>query len=118
MNRSGFLQLIKSVIIKQVVWPDVVPEGETIPAASYSHIVGGGSRLLDGKKVNEWDTWRVIASGKNRGQCDEIISLLKTLDNTKDNNFKNIFVISEQSVPSEPDDSVFSAFVDFRTFDG
>ena len=117
MNRPAFLQLIESVITNQEVFIDILPEDESVPACTYSHIVSGGSRLLNGEKTNEWDTWRVRIIGNNRAECDASIELLKPLDNTRSADFKRILVTTAQGVPSLPDDDYVSSFVDFKTFD-
>jgi hypothetical protein len=117
MNRPAFLRLIESVITNQIVFVDILPEDESVPACTYSHIVGGGSRLLNGVKVNEFDTWRVRVIGNNRTECDAAIRLLKPLDNTRSAEFKRILVTTVQGVPSLPDDDYVSSFIDFKTFD-
>jgi hypothetical protein len=117
MNRPAFVALIESVLTNQLLWVDTVPEDETIPALTYNHVAGNGTRLLNGKKVNNWDTWRVRVVGRNRSECDGIVELLKPLDNTKSSEFRTVFVQSVQAVPSLPDDENESTFVDFKTFD-
>lgn len=117
MNRPAFLQLIESVITNQEVFIDILPEDEPVPACTYSHIVSGGSRLLNGVKTNEFDTWRVRVIGNNRAECDASTGLLKSLDNTRTADFKRILVTTVQGVPSLPDDDYVSSFVDFKTFD-
>lgn len=116
MDRPSFFKLIDGALPLIIVYPDVIPEGVKMPSASYSHITGNGSRILNGEKVNQWDTWRVIISGESRGDCDKAIALLKKLDNTKNQNFKNIFIQVIQDIPSLPDDDLHSSFVDFKTY--
>lgn len=114
MNRVGFKELIETVANGKKVWIDVVPEKRPLPAFTYSHITGGGSRILSGKRVNQWDTWRVRVIGTDRYQTDAMINDLKGLDNSSSEHFKNVFIDTIQAVPSEPDDKTVSSFVDFR----
>lgn len=116
MNKPAFAALIESVTNK-TLWPDAIPEGEAIPALVYNHVAGDGTRLLSGKKVGRWDTWRVRVVGSNRDECDDMAEKLQLLDNTGNDNFKRVFVGSTQAVPSMPDDVYTSMLVDFKTFD-
>jgi len=117
MNRVGFRALILSVLDNEKVYIDTLPEKKPTPALTYSHITGNASRILSGKRVNSWDTWRVRIIGTDRAKNDAIIDKLMTLDNTNDSNFKNVFVETIQAVPSDPDDKYVSSFIDFRTYD-
>ncbi len=119
MNRVAFFNLINAATGTGVkVWEDFIPEKQKLPACSYKHIADGGSRVLNGKRVGEWDTWRVTITGKSRTDYDAIMTTLKGLDNTKAVGFKNIFVMVARDVPANPDDKIRSGFIDPRVYNG
>lgn len=117
MNRPAFVELIESAIGDIQLWVDTVPEEEEIPALTYTHITDGGTRLLNGKMTGTWDTWRVRVVGKNRADSDDVIAMLKALDNTSNDNFQRVTIRSIQAVPSQPEDIYVSSLLDFKTFD-
>tara|TARA_R110002049_G_scaffold81910_3_gene208305 strand:+ start:1836 stop:2189 length:354 start_codon:yes stop_codon:yes gene_type:complete len=117
MNRPAFVRLLQSVIVDQQIWIDVVPEEEAYPALTYTHVAGDGTRLLNGDKVNRWDTWRVRIIGKSRAECDAIVALLEPLDNSRSDDFRRVMIKSSQGVPSSPNDEYVSSFVDFKTYE-
>lgn len=119
MNESAFKNLITSTITSDVkVWADFVPEQREKPAISYSHITSGSSRALNGNKINAWDSWRILAVGEfATSQSQELIDELRLMDNTSNDDFKNVFVISEGGIPVLPDDKIKASFIDVRTYD-
>lgn len=117
MNSTAFRSAILSVV-SVPVWEDFIPEKKPKPAVSYSHISNGGSRVLNGKKVSEWDTWRIVITvDKSNDIRDSIIDQISGLDNTTNPDFKRMFVLNEQKIPSQPEDDFKAAMIDFRVYD-
>ena len=117
MNESGFKNLLSSVSGSVTVWTDFVPEKRPLPAIAYTHITNSGERLLKGSRYGLRDTWRVMVVAKTRSEYKAIIDAIKDLDNTSSEDFKNIFVISDGGIPSQPEDKAKVAYIDLRTYD-
>lgn len=115
MNNIGMTALLKTKVNN--VWADFVPEGKPLPAVSFTHVANGADRILKGKKVGEWDTWRVIVQCKNSKDRDTTADLLKELDNTNSIHFKNVFVVSAGNLQAMPNDKLRNAYVDLRTYE-
>ena len=115
MNTTGLKALLKTK--HNNIWSDFIPERKPLPAIAYSHITSGGSRLLKGTRTGLFDTWRILVVAKTSLECQNIITALKTLDNTNDDNFKNIFVVADGKITTDPSDKTRTFFIDIKTYD-
>lgn len=117
MNRIGLRELLVNTLGAGIdVYPDYVPEGQNVPAVAYTHISNGSTRTVKGNSVGNYDTWRISVVGNSRAECDTVVTTLKNLDNTKDDNFQNVFVLFDGDVPVSPDDAFRYSFVDIKTY--
>ena len=114
MNTIGFTALLKTKATR--VYADFVPEKKTLPAVSYTHIANGGDRILEGSRSGLWDTWRVMIVGSSRGDSEDLLALIKTLDNTSTAAFPNVLVLADGNITASPDDKIRTAFVDIKTY--
>ena len=116
MNGIAFKNLIASVSGTVKVYPDFIPEKNSLPAIQYTHIAEGSSRVLSGNKSGVWNTWRVIAVGNNNAERTALFESLQALDNSKNEDFSNVFIIAQSNLPYTPEDKTRSLFVDIKTY--
>mgnify|MGYP000625086044 CR=1 FL=1 len=117
MNRDGIRALILDTLNNDIkVYPDYVPERKPLPAITYTHIANNSDRRLDGDKTGGRDSYRIRVISESRSEGDAIIDQLQSMDNTSNDNFKNIFVLTVTDNIADPDDRTFMAFVDIQVF--
>ena len=114
MNIRG----VKALLLTKTtnVWSDFLPEKKPKPAVVFTHIANGGSRGMSGGRERLFDTWRIMVIATSKAQCQTLANSIKQVDNTNDLNFKNIFVLADGSIPSQPDDKTHSFYVDIKTY--
>ena len=118
MNDDIFYSMLNSLLDCEV-YRGYIPESELLPAVSFVDIAHPFSRLLDGEKVSQFDTWRVTVLSTDSDQMKTIVNQLETLDNTSTDEFQRVFVIYGNSVEdSDGKQDYQRTTLDLRTYKG
>lgn len=117
MNTIGMNQTLVDVLSEKDVYPDYVPEGVDLPAVAYTHVSNSGGRLVSGVRMGVTDTWRINVVAEDADQLKTFMDKVIGLDNSGNEYFQRIFVLTYRVIPTEPEDDLFYGFVDFRTYD-
>lgn len=99
------------------VYPDLVPEGASLPAVSYTHIGLKSERVLSGKKTGFANSWRVSISATSINELVTVYNQISGLDNQSIGGYRRIFTSYQEIASKESGIEVRQAFIDLDTYD-
>lgn len=85
-----------SLLIGVTVWEGVVDEAAALPAVSWHNIGYGNGRTLDGDKINDTMSFRVVVVADSSSDLNEAINAIGLLDNTSNTDFQRIEVVGNR----------------------
>lgn len=115
VSNKDVIALLKAGLSVEV-WDSVVPEAEALPAVAVSNVANPSSRTLAGTKTKNMHVYRVSVVAYKQSDLEATMKELEDMDNSSDNNFKNVFTQWVNTEAKLPDEPVRRAFYDLTLY--
>ena len=87
---------VQEMLVNQLsvpVYESEVPESADLPAVAYYNIGYANDRVVNGRKINDTMSFRVMIVAKSVADMTTALTEIGELDNTKNDNFQRIEVV-------------------------